>query len=165
MRKGGLADSPFFYQPPQATPVSPPPSEAQANNEPSPPAKSSVSPKRKLAKPKVVSSKNVTQTKLQARQEATVIPRHHDTTVSRYHDTMIETVRVAVKQFGKEAATHRFTPEEKKAIADIIYTYKMRGLGTSENQLTRIGVHFLLEDYEENGENSLLDRVLKALNK
>jgi len=77
----------------------------------------------------------------------------------------VETVRVAVKQFGKEAATHRFTPEEKKAIADIIYTYKMRGIRTSENELTRIGVHFLLEDYEENGENSFLDRVLKALNK
>lgn len=78
---------------------------------------------------------------------------------------MIETVRAAVKQFGKEAATHRYTPEEKKAIADIIYTYKTRGIRTSENELTRIGVHFLLEDYEENGKNSFLDLVLKALSK
>lgn len=165
MRKGGLADSPFFYQPPQSATESPPPLEVPAGKEPSPPAKPSVSPKRKSAKPRAVSLKKTAQTKSRPRQEATVIPRHHDTTVSRYHDTMVETVRVAVKQFGKEAATHRFTPEEKKAIADIIYTYKMRGIGTSENQLTRIGVHFLLEDYEKNGENSLLDRVLKALNK
>lgn len=165
MRKGGLADSPFFYQSPQPTPVSPPPPKAPANSEPSQPVKPRVSRPRQTTKPKAISSKKTNLSQPKRNQEATVIPRHHDTTVSRYHDTMVETVRVAVKQFGKEAATHRFTPEEKKAIADIIYTYKMRGIGTSENQLTRIGVHFLLEDYEKNGENSLLDRVLKALNK
>lgn len=165
MRKGGLADSPFFYQPPQPTPVSPPPSEAPASEKPSPPAKPKVSRKKQPSKSKAVSSDKVTRPKEKPSQEATVIPRYHDTTVSRYHDTMIETVRAAVKQFGKEAATHRYTPEEKKAIADIIYTYKTRGIRTSENELTRIGVHFLLEDYEENGKNSFLDLVLKALSK
>src|SRR5690348_11302787 len=29
-----------------------------------------------------------------------------DTTIPRYHDTILETARRAVKQFGKEAATH-----------------------------------------------------------
>ena len=49
-------------------------------------------------------------------------PRYHDTTVPRYHATKqpkvygvaIEPVRKAVKEFGKEAATHRFTEAEKK---------------------------------------------------
>src|ERR1700690_701551 len=54
-----------------------------------------------------------------------MVSRHHDTTipsmVSRPHDTIIELIRSAVKTFGKEAATHRFTPDEKKAIADIVY--------------------------------------------
>src|SRR5690606_37491655 len=117
------------------TPVSPPPPEAPANSEPSQPVKPRVSRPRQTTKPKAISSKKTNLSQPKRNQEATVIPRHHDTTVSRYHDTMVETVRVAVKQFGKEAATHRFTPEEKKAIADIIYTYKMRGIGTSENQL------------------------------
>src|SRR4030095_12417166 len=57
----------------------------------------------------------------------TMTPRHHDTTVSRYHDTMaprqdadiFEVVRKAVKQLGKEAATHRFTLAEKNLLADI----------------------------------------------
>ena len=49
----------------------------------------------------------------------TMQPRNHDTVVSRYHDTTIETVRKAVKVLGKEAATHRFTIEEKRAHSPI----------------------------------------------
>src|SRR5712692_7907257 len=72
----------------------------------------------------------------------TVIPRYHDTTQPRNHDTMtpfteedrIEAVRKAVKQIGKEAATHRFTLEEKQMLADIEYTYKRQGMRTSENE-------------------------------
>ena len=84
---------------------------------------------------------------------------------SRYHDTIIELVRKAVKQFGKEAATHRFTVEEKNAVADIIYSYKNRGIRTSENEITRIAVNFTINDYRENGENSVLDKTLKELNR
>jgi hypothetical protein len=94
----------------------------------------------------------------------TTIPRHHDTTVSRYHDTIIELVRKAVRELGKEAATHRFTMAEKKAIADIIYTYKNESIRTSENEIARIAVNFIIEDYRENGKNSVLDKALKALN-
>lgn len=84
--------------------------------------------------------------------------------VSRYHDATVEVVRRAVKEFGKEAATHRFTEEEKKAIADILYAYKSQGIRTSENEVTRIAVNFIVDDYRANGENSILDKVLKALN-
>src|SRR5436305_351875 len=48
-------------------------------------------------------------------QPDTVIPRHHDTMIPRNHDTMIpmkedevlEAVRKAVKQLGREPATQR----------------------------------------------------------
>lgn len=91
-------------------------------------------------------------------------PRNQSTVVPRHHDTMIELVRKAVKDFGKEAATHRFTLEEKRAIADIIYSYERRGLRTSENEVTRVAINFILGDYKQNGENSILHRVLAALN-
>jgi len=102
----------------------------------------------------------------------TTIPRHLDTTVSRYHDTTtpsihgvaVEVVRKAVKEFGKEAATHRFTIAEKREVANIIYTYKNSGIKTSENEITRIAVNFIMGDYKENGENSVLHKILKALN-
>ena len=102
----------------------------------------------------------------------TVIPRHRDTTVPSNHDTttplqdtdIFEVVRKAVKQIGKEAATHRFTLEEKNLLADIEYTYKRRGIRTSENEITRIAINYLIEEYRQNGEQSILAKILKRLN-
>jgi len=149
MKKSGLADSPFFSEPRRKKRAAPP--------LPNPPT---TAKKRRIeTKP---TKKN--QATKQPRSRETTKPRNHATTVSRYHDTIIELVRQAVKELGKEAATHRFTLEEKKVIADIIYAYKNRGIRTSENEITRIAVNFLINDYRENGENSVLDRALKALN-
>jgi hypothetical protein len=91
----------------------------------------------------------------------TTIPRHHDTVVSstqpRYHNTMVsqaeddifDVVRKAVKQIGKEAATHRFTLDEKNFLADIEYTYKRQGIRTRENEITRIAINYFIEDYRK----------------
>src|SRR6266487_2180091 len=105
----------------------------------------------------------------------TVIPRYHDTkhdtTTPINHDTMLskkredifEIVRKAVKQVGKEAATHRFTQEEKQALADIEYTYQRQGMRTSENELTRIAINYVVEEYRQHGEQSILAKALKKL--
>jgi hypothetical protein len=69
-----------------------------------------------------------------------------------------------VKQIGKEAATHRFTLDEKNHLADIEYTYKRQGIRTSENEITRIAINYFIEDYRQNGEESLLAKILKRLN-
>ncbi len=91
-------------------------------------------------------------------------PRYHATTQPSNQDSMVETVRKAVKQLGKEAATYRFTQEEKKSLADIVYSYKGTGIKTSENEITRISINYLVEDYRENGKNSILERVIDRLN-
>ena len=88
---------------------------------------------------------------------------NHDPVVSRYQDT-IEIIRKAVKELGKEAATYRFTQEEKRMLADIVYAYRGRGIRTSENEITRIAINALVEDYRQNGENSTLAKVLERLN-
>lgn len=95
----------------------------------------------------------------------TKIPRYHATMTPRYRDTTVEVIRSAVKVFGKEAATHRFTLEEKRAIKEIMFTYEQQGIRTGENEISRIGVNFLIEDYRKNGENSILHKVLLALNR
>ena len=109
-------------------------------------------------------SKEKGKVELTPRNRDTTTPRNHETMVSPYHDAIINIVRKAVKQLGKEAATHRFTDEEKKALADIIYTYRSQGLRTSENEITRIAVNFIIEDYQRNGRGSVLDKTLKKLN-
>ncbi|SRR5579871_2884611 len=106
----------------------------------------------------------------------TVIPRHHDTNVdtvvSSSHNTvipdtdeaMLEAVRKAVKQIGKEPATQRLTLEEKKALRAIEYTYGQQGIFTNGNEIIRIGMNFILKDFEKNGEQSILAKVLHRLN-
>ena len=140
MKRSGLADSPLFSAPLSG----------------SSPAKARVGGGKDGAKRQ--------QAAKQSSNHDTTSPRNHDTTVSWYHDTIIEPIRRAVKEFGKEAATHRFTLEEKKAIADIIYTYKRRGIKTSENEIARIAINFAIQDFRENGENSVLAKVLEVLN-
>jgi hypothetical protein len=79
-------------------------------------------------------------------------------------DDIFDVVRKAVKQIGKEAATHRFTLDEKNLLADIEYTYKRQGIRTSENEITRIAINYFIEDYRKNGESSLLATIIKRLN-
>lgn len=76
---------------------------------------------------------------------------------------LLEGVRKVVRQLGKEAATHRFSMEEKRAIADLVYTYNRQGYRTSENEITRIAVNWLLLDFKERGEQSVLARMLELL--
>jgi hypothetical protein len=102
----------------------------------------------------------------------TMVPRHHDTMTPRLHDTTIpqieeaalEVVRRAVKQIGKEAATHRFTEAEKSGLRDIEYDYRRKGIRTSENEITRIAINYLIEDYQKHGDRSILATILERLN-
>jgi hypothetical protein len=149
--RGGSA---FF--PGYTSPDSPPPSQEEPTQEEI--VNSAPKEKKQVVKPQT--------------NHDTMTPRHHDTTVSRHHDAMtpqqdidiFETVRKAVKQLGKEAATHRFTLAEKNLLADIEYTYKREGIRTSENEITRISINYIIEDYRQNGEESILAKILKRLN-
>ena len=91
-----------------------------------------------------------------------MIPSNHDTTIPRAEDEMFEAVRKAVKQIGKEPATQRLTLEEKQAFDDIEYTYRRQGIMTSGNEIMRIAINYIIKDYQQNGENSILAKVLKA---
>ena len=109
---------------------------------------------------------------LPTKHQNTVIPGYHDTMTPRNRDTMtpsserelLEEVRKAVKQVGKEAATQRLTLEEKQLIADIEYTYQRQGIRTSGNEIMRIATNYIIRDYRKNGENSVLAKILKQLN-
>ncbi len=75
----------------------------------------------------------------------------------------IEAIRKTVKALGREVSFVRLTPEEKGQLADVVYTYKRQGQKTSENEINRIAINYLLADYRANGEQSMLAQVLAAL--
>lgn len=83
--------------------------------------------------------------------------------LGKQDDLMVQ-VRRAVRAFGKEAATHRFTEAEKQAIADIVYAYRGKNIRTSENEITRIAINYLICEYRQQGEQSILHQALIALN-
>jgi hypothetical protein len=80
-------------------------------------------------------------------------------------DDSLEFVRRAVRTLGKEAATYRFTQEEKRALSSIVYAYKERGVKTSENEITRIALNYLIDEYRRNDTSSILAQVLSRLNR
>jgi hypothetical protein len=89
-------------------------------------------------------------------------PSHRDATP--IYENILQVVRRAVKQFGKEAATHRFTPQEKRVVGEIVYQYRQQGIKTNENEITRLALNYFLEDYQRQGDNSLLAKLLRDLN-
>ena len=117
--------------------------------------------------PKKVRAKSRSTPKPRPRRHDTTPPRNLGTTVARNRDPVtldaVQRIRKATRQIGKEAATYRFTREEKQALADIIYSYSRLGLKTSENEVVRIAVNWLLGNHGALGEKSLLHRVLKLL--
>jgi len=143
--KSGLADSPFFSQTSNTSIPTESPAIGKSSSE-------------------KVKDKIKSQATAKPRNQGTTTLSYHDTVVSSNHDATIQTLRKAVKELGKEAATHRFTVEEKRAVLDLIYSYKGAGIKTSENEIARIAINHILEDYKQNGRNSILDQVLKALN-
>ena len=88
--------------------------------------------------------------------------------LANIQDDIVETIRKTVKQVGKDTLFVRLTPDEKHQVTSVVYAlnemYRGESRKTSENEIGRIGVNFLLEDYKANGEQSILARVLVALN-
>lgn len=76
---------------------------------------------------------------------------------------LIERIRKTVKAPGKEVSFVRLTPAEKQELADVVYTYKRQGKKTTENEIARIALNYLLADYHASGELSVLAQVIDAL--
>lgn len=79
------------------------------------------------------------------------------------HGSMLENIRRAIKKQGKEVAYVRLTPEEKERLNDIVYTYKRLGIKTTETEVSRIAINYLLQDHQANGKTSILACVLEIM--
>src|SRR2546423_1030177 len=83
--------------------------------------------KPRPAGPQVVSNPPVRKS-IGAGEREVLPPRAHATTPPAKDEEVIETIRKAVKQLGKEEATCRLTMPEKKTLAGLVYTYGVAGI-------------------------------------
>lgn len=141
MKNSGLADSPFFEKQHPAA----------ARND-------ALSTRREAA------DVEVQEYGVQADQTSGMTASRQDGRPSAFPDDLVEMLRSLVKESGKERSEHRLSMKEKEAIVDIIYQSRRQGIRTTENEVARIAMNFIIADYRQNGEKSLLARVLVALN-
>lgn len=90
--------------------------------------------------------------------------RYHDSNPSSDQIAMFAQIRKAVRARGTEQSIHRLSPQEKRDLKDIVYVYDTQGIRTSEVELTRIALNFLIADHKEHGKGSILAKVLSSLN-
>lgn len=89
--------------------------------------------------------------------------RKHDTMTPHYHDSMIAKIARSVRDVGKEVSTYRLTPQEKTALVEIIYHYRMRNCRLSENEIARIAINLLIEDFKTDKKSCMLSRIAEAM--
>jgi hypothetical protein len=80
-----------------------------------------------------------------------------------YRPEWVEATRKLIKTTGKEVAYTRLTSQEKGQLAEVVYGFRRQGIKTSENEVLRIAINHLLDDFGANGVASFLQRVIAAL--
>lgn len=105
----------------------------------------------------------ITDVPMPPRHHEIIPPRDHTTTRPVAQSTIVAEVHKAVKQIGRFEGTHRYTEAEKDGLDEVIRAFKKKRIRTSENEIARIGINFLLEDFRRNGRDSVLSQVLSSL--
>ena len=148
----------------------PPPQQAVPNQEPeiSIPEQENNPPER--FDPTIAQTEKLTKKKPEviANNHAIMHASINASMLANNQDDLIETIRKTVKQVGKDTVFIRLTPDEKADLAAIVFTfnelYRGNNRKISENAVGRIALNLLLQDYQANGELSILTKVLAALN-
>jgi hypothetical protein len=79
--------------------------------------------------------------------------------------TIIETLRKAVREPGKERTDVGFSKSEKDALRDLAYTFTRNGQRTTINDIVRIAVNWLIHDYTAQAHKNILSKIVEALHR
>ena len=96
-------------------------------------------------------------------EKKSIQPSNHATLKSSHHDTMIASISKVTREIGKEASTYRLTNKEKTALVEIIYHFRMRNVRLTENEIARIAINFIIDDFKYQKKDSILARVIDFL--
>lgn len=87
----------------------------------------------------------------------------HDVMPSPLPSSPEEFILKRVKRFGKEATTLRLTVEEKKELEAIKNEFRSKDYRTTENEMARVCLNFIIFDYKTKGDQSILSKILREL--
>lgn len=108
-------------------------------------------------------NKDTTSARHSERMHTSMTPQKHDTMTPSYHESMIANIARSVRDIGKEVSTYRLTPQEKTALVEIIYYYRMRNYRLSENEIARIAINLMIEDFRTDKKSCMLSRIAEAM--
>ncbi len=95
-------------------------------------------------------------------RDASMLASEQASMLASNHDSTITKVKEAIRQIGKEVSYTRLTLDEKRQIVDVLYVFRSNGIKISENELFRIAINILLEDYNQLKERSILHQILRS---
>lgn len=108
------------------------------------------------------------QTQVDESTQAYEHPRQQEpeqaSTIASTQANVIESIRKVVKDTGKDVAYVRLTSAEKRRLEDAVDAFRRLDAKTSENEILRIALGWLLEDYQARAQSSVLAKVIEALN-
>lgn len=102
-------------------------------------------------------------------------PSYHSTVIPTFDNakglSSIAAIHKAMREAPSAPASYRFSSTEKKRLEVIIFELKMRGIAspeareirTNENEIVRIALNALLNDYQASGDKSTLVKALESL--
>jgi hypothetical protein len=98
-------------------------------------------------------------------QQATMPPRAQQQTMpsaERESHDLIWRLRDALREDHALHYSYRFTREEIDGLRDVVYELEAkRGIRSTRNDIVRLGLDWILDDYRARGKESLLVQVLK----
>ncbi len=77
--------------------------------------------------------------------------------------SVVAQIQRSVQQVGSKPITGRLTAEEKQALDEFLYTIKQAGIITSGNEVARIALQLVIEDYRRRGKSSTIAKILTLL--
>lgn len=75
--------------------------------------------------------------------------------VSSNHNATIAKIARIIRKKGTNASTYRFTSSEKQSLLKIIYKFRRQEIKITENDIVRIAINFLIENFETEKEDFL----------
>ena len=100
----------------------------------------------------------------QPEEKATSNQEHSPSGLKACHpDDMVATIAKSMHEVGKEGCTYRLTQREKTALIEIIYHFRMRNCRLSENEIARIAINFLIEDFKAKKNDCLIRRIIDIM--